>query len=138
MPTLTLPFHTCNASYVCRKKRLNTPKQLEPVSGIYFSEILYADDPLLFGDHTASLSKFMKEIEVESSYYNVNLNYQKCVNLTTNRKTSSIKFRDGSLVPRQGHATYLGRILTDTASNAAGIQNRLAKAIETCAQLKLF
>ena len=60
------------------------------------------------------------------------------MNLTTHRKTSSIKFRDGSLVPRQRHATYLGTILTDTASNTAEIQNRLAKAIKTCAQLKLF
>ena len=60
------------------------------------------------------------------------------MNLTTNRKTSSIKFRDGSLVPRQRHATYLGTILTDTASNTAEIQNRLAKAIKTCAQLELF
>ena len=68
----------------------------------------------------------------------MNLNYQKCVNLTTNRKTSAIKFKDGSLVPRQRHATYLGTILTDTASNMAEIQNRLAKAIKTCAQLKLF
>ena len=68
----------------------------------------------------------------------MNLNYQKCVNLTTNRKTSAIKFKDGSLVPRQRHATYLGTILTDTASNMAEIQNRLAKATKTCAQLKLF
>jgi hypothetical protein len=32
-----------------------------------------ADDTLLFGDHTASLNKFLKEIEIESSYYNMNL-----------------------------------------------------------------
>ena len=95
------------------KARLNTPKQLEPISRIYFSEILYADDTLLFGDHTASLNKFLREIEIESSYYNIDLNYQKCVNLTTNRKTSTIKSKDGSLVPRQRHATYLGTILTD-------------------------
>jgi hypothetical protein len=81
---------------------------------------------------------YIYEIEIESSYYNMNLNYEKCVNLTTNRKTSSIKFRDGSLVPRQRHAKYLGTILTDTASNMAEFQNRLAKAIKTCAQLKLF
>ena len=65
----------------------------------------------------------------------MNLNYEKCVNLTTNRKTSSIKFRDGSLVPRQRHATYLGTILTDTASNTAELS--LAKAIKTSAQCKL-
>ena len=117
------------------KARLNT---LEPISGIYFSEVLHADGTLFFGDQTDSLNKFLEEIEIESPFYNMNLNCQKCVNLTTNRKMSSIKFRDGSLVPRQRHATYLGIILIDTASNTAETQNHLAKAIKTCAQSKLF
>ena len=33
-------------------KRLNTPKQNEPICGIKFAVILYADDTLLFGTHT--------------------------------------------------------------------------------------
>ena len=32
--------------------KLNTPKQIEPIKGIRFAEILYADDTLLFGTHT--------------------------------------------------------------------------------------
>ena len=120
------------------KSRLNTHKQREPIPGILFSEILFADDTLIFGEHTASLNKLLKEIELESEYYNMNLNYQKCINLTTNRKMSTIKYQSGNIVPRKQQAVYLGTILTDTVNHAAEIQNRIAMAIKTCAQLKLF
>ena len=53
-----------SAMFADIQARLNTPKQLEPISGIYFSEILYADNTLLFGDHTASLNKFLKKLEI--------------------------------------------------------------------------
>ena len=120
------------------KSRLNTRKQLEPIPGIYFSEVLYADDTLIFGDHTASINKLLKEIETESLYYNLRLNYDKCINLTTNRTTSTIKFQNGTKVPRKKQAIYLGALITDSVNNAAEIQNRLAMAIKTCNQLKLF
>ena len=55
------------------KERLKTPKQLKPIKGIYFAEILYADDTLFFGDCTASINRLLKEIEQESAYYNMNL-----------------------------------------------------------------
>ena len=51
------------------KARLSTPKQKEPLEGITFAEILYADDTLIFGDHTPSINRLLKEIQVESSYY---------------------------------------------------------------------
>ena len=60
------------------------------------------------------LSRFdMCIIQTESRYYNMELNLDKCINLTLNRKQSSIKFADGSLVPRKHTATYLGTLLTD-------------------------
>ena len=104
----------------------------------FFGEVLSADDTLIFGDHTASINKLLKEIETESSYYNLNLNYQKFINLTTNRRTSTIQYADGSPVPLQHRAVYLGTILTEAADNSAELQNRLALAIRTCFQLKLF
>ena len=81
------------------KARLSTPKQKEPLEGITFAEILYSDDTLTFGDHTPSLNKLFKDIEVESSYYNIKLNYGNCINVTTNRRTSTIKCLDGTKVP---------------------------------------
>ena len=81
------------------KARLNTPKQREPIEGIQYSEVLYADDTLIFGNYTCHINLLLKEIQTESCYYNMELNLYKCINLTLNRKQSSIKFADGSLVP---------------------------------------
>ena len=64
---------------------------LDTVQNANFNEILYADDTLLFGVTTQVINKYLKEIEIESKYYNMKLNYEKCVNLTANRKKSSIK-----------------------------------------------
>ena len=66
------------------------------------------------------------------------LNYGKCINLTTNRKTSTIKYLDGTKVPRDSRAVYLGSLLTDTVSNTAEINNRTAMTMRTFKQLKIF
>ena len=104
------------------KARLNTPKQREPIEGIQYSEKLYSDDTLIFGNHTYHISLLLKEIQTESRHYNMELNLDKCINLTLNRKLSSIKFADGSLVPRKHTATYLDTLLTDTVDNKQQIR----------------
>lgn len=120
------------------KNRLNTPKQKEPINGIKFAEILYADDTLLFGTHTQNINKFLKEIQIESEYYNMRLNLNKCINLTGNQRMSSVKFKDGTKVPREHQATYLGTTLTDNNNNKAEISNRIADCCATANRLKLF
>ena len=120
------------------KARLNTPKQREPIEGIQYSEVLYADDTLIFGNYTYHINLLLKEIQTESRYYNMELNLDKCINLTLNRKQSSIKFADGSLVPRKHTATYLGTLLTDNVDNKQEVMNRIADSIRTCNRLKLF
>ena len=117
---------------------LNSPKQKEPIKGIRFSEILYADDTLIFGTHTHSINKLLHAIQKESEYYNLQLNYDKCINLTMHQHQSSIKFLDGSLVPRKKEAIYLGTLLSDSVDNHREICNRLAAASATCHRLKLF
>ena len=37
----------------------------------------------------------------------MSLNYDKCINLTLNQITSSVKYMDGTLVPRKHEAMYL-------------------------------
>ena len=96
---------------------LNTPKQQEPIKGIQFAEVLYADDTLLFGTHTHTINKLLHAVQQESGKYNMKLNMGKCVNLTINRHQSSIKFLDGTPVPRKSHASYLGATLTDSVDN---------------------
>jgi len=120
------------------KDRLNTPAQREPFPGIQFSEILYADDTLLFGKNTLVLKKLLKEIQKESIYYNLKLNYDKCINLTMNRVQSNITYQNGDLVPRKPKAVYLGTLLTDTNDNHAEINNRISDSIVTANKLKLF
>jgi len=120
------------------KQQLNTPKQTEPIDGIKFAEILYADDTFLFGRHTQNLNKLLAKIQEESAYYNLNLNMDKCVNLTLNQKTTSIKYKNGTTVPRHRKTTYLGTMLTDTNDNHAEISNRRAECAATCNRLKIF
>ena len=67
------------------KQRLTTPKQKEPLSGIEYTEILYADDTQIFGNYTHHINLLLKEIQLESKYYNMELNVDKCVNLTLNQ-----------------------------------------------------
>ena len=120
------------------KTKLNTPKQQEPIQGMRFAEILYADDTLVFGTHTHTINKLLHEIQSASDYYNMRLNYDKCINLTLNQKQSSIKYIDGTPVPRKHHATYFRTLLTDDVNNHREVQNRIADARSTCNRLKLF
>ena len=119
------------------KARLNTPKQREPIEGIQYSEVLYADDTLIFGNYTCHINLLLKEIQTESRFFNMELNLDRCINLTLNRKQSSIKFADGSLVPRKHTTRYLGTLLTDNVDNEQEVMNRIA-AIRTCNRLKPF
>ena len=120
------------------KTKLNTPKQKEPIRGIRFAEVLYADDTLLFGTHTHTINKLLHEIQRESDYYNLKLNYDKCINLTLHQRQSSIKYLDGTPVPRKREATYLGTLLSDSVNNHREVNNRLAAALTTCNRMKLF
>ena len=127
-----------SAMFTDIKSRLNTPKQQEPIRGIKYTEILYADDTLIFGNYTKHINMLLAEIQRESSYYNMELNLDKCINLTLNRHQSSIKYMDGTLVPRKQSATYLGTLLTDTVDNRKEIMNRIFDSTRTCNKLKLF
>ena len=49
-----------------------------------YTELLYADDTLIFGTHTPSVNKLLKQVQIESAYYNMKLNFDKCINLLLN------------------------------------------------------
>ena len=105
---------------------LCTPRQLQPIDGIYFSEILFADDTFIFGANTQCINKLLHAIERHSTYYRLRLKHGKCVNLTANKRVSSVRFAPdgpaaGRLVPMQRSATNLGTLLTDSFDNKAEI-----------------
>lgn len=115
---------------ICAK--LNAPKQIEPIKDIRFAEILYADDTLLFGTHTHTINKFLHEVQQESGKYNMNLNLDKCVNITISRRQSSIKFLDGTAVPGKLQALYLRATLTDSVDNHAEVMKRIGAVPQHC------
>ena len=120
------------------KAVLCTPKQRQPIPGISYAEVLYADDTLLFGTHTHTINKLLRQIQLESARYIMKLNFEKCINLTINRKQSSIKFMDGSAVPRKTQAKYLGATLTDAIDNHQEVVRRIGEATAVAKQLGLF
>ena len=117
------------------KQMLKTPRQLEPIPGINYAEVLYADDTLIFGTHTQSINKFLQAIQVESAKYNMLLNFDKCVNITINQHQSSVKFLNGTSVPRKDQAKYLGATLTDTVDNRQELSQRIGAVVATARQL---
>ena len=125
------------------RRELSTPRQLQPLDGIFFSQVLYADDTLIFGANTHCINILLHAIERHSKYYGVNLNYGKCINLTANQRQSSVHFSQtgpgqGQLVPRKNSAMYLGTLLTDSFDNRAEVMNRLGDCVATCRRMKLF
>ena len=48
------------------QEEICTPRQLEPLDGVYFSKILYADDTLILGANTQCINTFLHAIERHS------------------------------------------------------------------------
>ena len=125
------------------KRELCTKRQQEPIDGIYFAEVLYADDTLIFGASTQCINELLHAIEWHSKYFGLQLNYDKCVNITANQRISSVRFSPqgparGRMVPRKHAASYLGTLLTDSFDNRAEILNRIGDCIATVNRMKLF
>ena len=117
------------------KQILKTPRQLAPIPGINYAEVLYADDTLIFGTHTQSINKYLQAIQLESAKYNMQLNFDKCVNITINQHQSSVKFLNGATVPRKNQGKYSGATLTDTVDNRQELSHRIGAVVATARQL---
>ena len=125
------------------KTELITRRQREPIDGILFSEVLFADDTLIFGANARCINVLLHAIERHSEYYGLKLNLDKCVNVLANQRISSVRFypnrpAQGRLVPRKHSAAYLGSLLTDSFDNKTEVLNRLGDCIATANRLKLF
>ena len=120
------------------KTDLTSKRQQEPLDGVHFSEILYADDTFIFGRYTPNINKLLWKIQDESAKYGLKLNLKKCGNLTMNQGKSSVRFKTGMIVPRAKQAEYLGTILSDTNNHKIEIDSRLAECNATANKLKIF
>ena len=88
--------------------------------------------------HTHTINKLLHEAQTESGKYNMNLNLNKCANITINRCQSSIKFLDGTAVPRKSQAIYLRATLRDSVDNHAEVMRQIGAVNATALQLTPF
>ena len=58
-------------------QRPDIAAQINPMDGLHFHDLLYADDTLLLADNTRLMNKLLEAIEEESLYYNMKLNKDK-------------------------------------------------------------
>ena len=84
---------------------------------------------------TSSLK--LARVQIESGYYGLKLNLDKCINITMNIFQSEVRFMNGDIMPRKSKATYLGAILTDENSNREELLSRIASCNHTANRLKL-
>ena len=99
---------------------------------------MYEDVTLIFGMHTQTSNKLLHLIQAESQKYNLRLKLEKCVNLTIDQHQSSVKFLDGSYVPRKEQSAYLGAKLTVVVDNRREVLKKIGEAIGIANQLKLL
>ena len=107
------------------------------VPGISFTELLYADDTVLVAKDTQTVHTLLHAIEVESEYYNMRLNKDKC-NYIARNKNNIIRFKDGSRLSAVEQVTYLGGNLNKRVSPKAEVDSRIAAATGQANKLKLF
>ena len=73
---------------------------------------MFADDTIIYSYDDKTLSKLVKEIEIESAKYGLKLNYSKCEHICINGN-DKIKYASGRQVPKANEAKYLGCMIND-------------------------
>ena len=107
------------------------------VPGIEFSEVLFADDTLIFAANKTSTEALLWAIEAISSEYGLHLNRTKCVALSTG-EGECINFISGDEVPVDKKAEYLVVSMNAKADPAIEVNRRFANARYTWTKLRTF
>ena len=107
------------------------------ISNIDFSEILFADDTLIFAAEPKSLEALLWSIEIISDAYGLRLNRTKCISLNMN-DSATYHFFNGDEVPINEQAEYLGVIMHAKADPNIEANRRIASARYTWKRLKDF
>ena len=77
------------------KTKINDPFHRKKIMNMDLQELLYADDTLIIAKNTATANEYLRYIVEESSYYNMQLNNDKCCYVAYN-KNNRITFPDGA------------------------------------------
>ena len=102
---------------------------------IDFSQILFADDTLIFAAEPKSLESLLWSIELISDAYGLRLNRTKCIYLNMN-DNSTYKYLNGDDVPVNSQAEYLGVIMSAKADPLIEVNRRIANARYTWKRLR--
>ena len=105
--------------------------------GITFSEILFADDTLLFAESGHSVDALLWAVECGSGAFGLKLNRGKCQQLSINR-AHQVYFWDGNAVPVVNKAEYLGGMLNTKADPSMEVNRRIGAAGAAWRKLQEF
>ena len=112
-----------------RRLCLNRGIDFEPFDalGITFSELLFADDTVLFAHSGAPTEMLLHAVELISAQYGLKLNKGKCAALMFGR-ARKISFLEGQEVPTSHNTVYLGAVLNSKCDGKAEVVRRKAAA----------
>ena len=94
---------------------------------IQFTEILFADDTLLFAADGESMNRLLHTVEHVSGLFGLMLNRSKCV-VVNLKVIFPIAFKNGELIKEVAQATYLGVAMSKDADSDKKVQKRIANA----------
>ena len=111
----------------CKKFFVNAPFEPMEGVGVDFSEVLFADDTLLFATQGHSIEFLLWAVECVSEVFGLKLNRGKCEKISVGG-TGKVNFMDGTAVPETTKAEYLGGILNARADPRVEVDKRIATA----------
>ena len=92
-------------------------------------DLEYADDTLLFGVSVEVLEEYLRSVQVESSLYGLELNFEKTEYLEHPKfQTTPPRCTDGTHVKTVQQSKYLGSIVTWEETTMAALQQRFSLA----------
>ena len=104
---------------------------------LLFMEILYTDNILLISKNIRFMNILFHAVETESTYYGLQLNQSKgaVLNMYGN---NTIRFKDGTYIPRENQITYLGDIIIKAAKGHTEVEQRIAATMATWKKMHFF
>ena len=121
---------------MCRKL-FGTEFESACTENLNFSELLFADDTLIFAEPGRSLDSFLWAVQIVSSVYGLNLNRSKCARISL-KTIPNNQFFNGEDVPNENKTDYLGAKTNAKADPAIEVHRRVAGARYVWQQLKDF
>ena len=123
--------------HVFCKKLFGCEYEPMQMGNLDFSELLFADDTLIFASPGHSLDAFLWAVEAVSGVYGLSLNRSKCARVSLKGVAANVFF-NGEEVPNADRTEYLGGTINARADPNIEISKRISGAWYVWQQLKEF